>query len=59
MKLFISGWTGFREVLEDFLEDWYFYNPLLSLDEKGILNFLKTKSDDTITGWFTDGHIYS
>lgn len=56
MKLFISGWAGFKEAL-DVPEEWHFINPFLDLDEEGILNFLKDKSGETVIGWSTGGHI--
>jgi len=56
MKLFISGWAGFKEAL-DVPEEWHFINPFLDLDEEGILNFLKNKSGETVIGWSTGGHI--
>lgn len=57
MNLFISGWAGFREALGDIPEDWYFINPFLDFDEKGILDFLNDKLGDTVIGWSTGGHI--
>ncbi|MCX8034537.1 MAG: hypothetical protein N3A00_04390 [Thermodesulfovibrio sp.] len=57
MKLFISGWAGFKEALGDIPEDWYFINPFLDFDEEGILDFLKDKLSDTVIGWSTGGHI--
>lgn len=57
MKIFISGWAGFKEALGDIPEDWYFINPFLDFDEEGILDFLKDKSGEIIIGWSTGGHI--
>lgn len=57
MKLFISGWAGFKEALGDIPEDWHFINPFLDFDEEGILNFLKAKSGQIVVGWSTGGHI--
>lgn len=57
MKLFISGWAGFREALGDIPEDWDFICPFLDFDEVEILNFLKNKSGHIIIGWSTGGHI--
>lgn len=57
MKLFISGWAGFREALGDIPEDWDFINPFLDFDEEGILNFLGDKTGEILVGWSTGGHI--
>ncbi len=57
MKLFISGWAGFKEALGDIPEDWYFINPFLDFDEEGILDFLEDKRGEVIVGWSTGGHI--
>lgn len=57
MKLFISGWAGFREALGDIPEDWHFINPFLDFDEEGILNFLGDKTGEILVGWSTGGHI--
>lgn len=57
MKLFISGWAGFREVLRDIPEDWYFINPFQPLNEEEILDFLKSQSGEKVIGWSTGGHI--
>ncbi|ACI20580.1 alpha/beta hydrolase [Thermodesulfovibrio yellowstonii] len=57
MKLFISGWAGFREALEDIPEDWDFICPFIDFNEEGILDFLKDKSGDILVGWSTGGHI--
>lgn len=56
MKLFISGWAGFKEALGDIPEDWHFINPFLDFDEE-ILNFLQDKSGKIAVGWSTGGHI--
>lgn len=56
MKLFISGWAGFKEALQ-IPEDWHFIIPFLDYDEEGILNFLKNKSGSIAIGWSTGGHI--
>ncbi len=57
MKLFISGWAGFKEALGDIPEELYFINPFLDFNEEGILDFLKDKSGDVVIGWSTGGHI--
>lgn len=57
MKLFISGWAGFREALGDIPKDWDFINPFLDFDEEGILNFLGDKTGEILVGWSTGGHI--
>jgi len=57
MKLFISGWAGFREALGDIPEDWHYINPFLDFDEEGILNFLEDKTGEILVAWSTGGHI--
>ncbi|MCS7203840.1 MAG: hypothetical protein NZ809_05275 [Thermodesulfovibrio sp.] len=57
MKLFISGWAGFKEALGDIPEEWYFINPFIDFNEKGILDFLENKSGEIVVGWSTGGHI--
>lgn len=57
MKLFISGWAGFREALGDIPQQWYFICPFIDFDEEGILSFLEDKSGDSVVGWSTGGHI--
>jgi pimeloyl-[acyl-carrier protein] methyl ester esterase len=56
MKYFISGWAGFKETV-DVPEEWDFIVPFIDFDENGILEFFKDKSDNTIAGWSTGGHI--
>ncbi len=57
MNVFVSGWAGFKEVLEKIPESWHFINPFLDLDEGEILNFLQDKSGNFVIGWSTGGHI--
>ena len=57
MNLYLSGWAGFKEVLEDVPENWKFLIPFVDFDEHGIIKFLEDKSGQTVMGWSTGGHI--
>lgn len=57
MKIFISGWAGFREALEDVPKDWHFILPFIDLKPEKIREYFKNKSGQTLVAWSTGGHI--
>lgn len=57
MNLFISGWAGFREALEDVPADWHFVIPFTDFHPERLKEYLFDSSGKTLVAWSTGGHL--